>query len=248
MPGHVIYSGSSNLDGGPIVCIAVTESTNRKTGDMVQTYVLRADINPLEASRIGADRSVCGHCPHRGKADPTKPSGVAEGRSCYVSLTHGPAAVYRAYSRGRYALVHSADDITAIGRGRMVRVGTYGDPAAVPDSVWDALLKDASGMTGYTHARGHTYKRLMVSVDTLSEARDAWSAGRRTFRVIPVAEWQSLGVKALQKGEVLCPASKEAGYKVQCQTCGLCDGARRGRSVAIVAHGLGRKRVGWGRV
>ena len=39
--GYVIYKGPSLLDGAPIVVIAVIGSGNTKTGDMVQTYILR---------------------------------------------------------------------------------------------------------------------------------------------------------------------------------------------------------------
>jgi hypothetical protein len=40
-----------------------------------------------------------------------------------------------------------ADNIAArksIGRGRFVRIGTYGDGAAVPDYVWEELLSEAT--------------------------------------------------------------------------------------------------------
>jgi len=34
---------------------------------------------------------------------------------------------------------------------RKVRIGTYGDPAAVPARVWTALIRHTAGHTGYTH-------------------------------------------------------------------------------------------------
>ena len=45
--GAIIYRGPSLLDGKPIVVIAVglnSSSKNRKTGNMLQTYILRDDI------------------------------------------------------------------------------------------------------------------------------------------------------------------------------------------------------------
>jgi len=36
--------------------------------------------------------------------------------------------------------------------------------------------------------------------------------------------------------ETLCPASKEAGRRVQCAACRLCKGSARGKSIAIVEH------------
>ena len=65
MPGFVFFDGASLIDGAPIVGIAVLSSVNRKTGNMVQTYILRADQAPLDAIRAGDDESICGDCVHR---------------------------------------------------------------------------------------------------------------------------------------------------------------------------------------
>ena len=43
MPGIILWEGKSELDGKPIVLIAIDHSSNSKTGDMVQTYILRSD-------------------------------------------------------------------------------------------------------------------------------------------------------------------------------------------------------------
>ena len=51
--GFVLYDGPSVLDGQPIVVIATMETSNRKTGNMVQTWILRSDISPTDASKIG---------------------------------------------------------------------------------------------------------------------------------------------------------------------------------------------------
>jgi hypothetical protein len=39
--------------------------------------------------------------------------------------------------------------------------------------------------------------------------------------------------------ESVCPASHEAGAKLNCIDCGMCDGADTGRrgSIVIIAHG-----------
>src|SRR4249920_2581675 len=111
------------LDGAPIVAIALTASTNRKTGNMVQTYILRDDIAPLAALKTGDDASICGNCKHR----------PILGGACYVFVGQGPTVVYKTLARGGYP---QAADIAALGAGRMVRLGTYGDPAAVPVAVW----------------------------------------------------------------------------------------------------------------
>jgi hypothetical protein len=87
MNGLVLYRGPSMIDGQPIVCIATglaTKSTNEKTGDLIQTWILRDDIAPIDAANTGADVSICGDCPHRGQVI----DGKNVNRTCYVTLFH----------------------------------------------------------------------------------------------------------------------------------------------------------------
>lgn len=234
----VIYNGPSLIDGAPIVVLAQSNSTNRKTGDMVQTYILRADIDPITASRTGQDTSICGDCIHRGKPS-DKETGQAIDRTCYVTLAHGPLGKYKAYKRGAYPNAFGHDAIRAIGLGRMVRLGTYGDPCAVPSWIWESLIAACEGWTAYTHgATNPMPQQIMTSADSLAQAEKAWSRGERTFRVIKA-------LSDVVKGkEVICPASEEAGKRATCETCKLCAGASvRGKSVAIVAHGSNKRKA-----
>ena len=240
----IIYSGPSLIDGKPIVAIAIAKSGNSKTGNMVQTYIIRADINPLEASKTGADFSICGACIHRGTATNNPKRKIAERRSCYVNLGQGPLIVWKAFNRGFYPEVTGHRAIASIGKGRMVRLGTYGDPAAIPSYIWESLISEAQGHTAYTHQSGVTGVDarpdfMMVSADNEAQARDAWAQGKRTFRVVKsVAD-------IIRGSEISCPASKEAGYRTTCDKCGLCAGASvKGKSIAIVDHGpQNRKRA-----
>ena len=66
--GVILYEGPSMIDGAPIVVIANridTDSNNAKTGAMVQTFIMRQDIAPHEATKTGDDASICGDCTHR---------------------------------------------------------------------------------------------------------------------------------------------------------------------------------------
>lgn len=227
--GAVIYEGPSKIDGAPIVVIATGlkgSSANRKTGDMVQTWIMRADMEPHNATDSGADASVCGGCPHR----------PARGGSCYVKVWQAPLGVYRAYKRGSYAHRDPAD----CGAGRRVRLGSYGDPAAVPDSVWQAFTSTSIGWTGYTHQwrskrlAGGLKGLCQASVDTPAEHDAARAKGWGTFRVrLPQAD-------ALA-GEIICPASKEGGERTDCANCNLCSGVA-GKPVVIIVHGSTAKR------
>jgi hypothetical protein len=239
MENGIIYRGPSLLDGAPIVVVATFSKRNPKTGGMVQTYIIRDDMDPVTASRTGADAAICGACPLRGVANLAKDKGQADKRACYVTLIHGPAAVYRALSSGAYPDATDDDAAAAIGFGRMVRIGTYGDPAAVPVAVWDALTMRAKGWTAYTHQwlyHPDTLTYAMASVESLTAAKYIWARNGRTFRIIrDVAEMDTAR-------EVLCPASAEAGKRTTCADCHLCAGqaTRSPKSVAIVAHGNGR--------
>jgi hypothetical protein len=235
----ITYEGPSLYDGKPIVVLVQTGSSNRKTGDMVQTYILRSDIDPITASRMGEDSSICGTCPHMGTPNPDSDKGQAIGRTCYVTLAHGPLGKYKAYKAGRYDHAIGHDKIRALGLGRMVRLGTYGDPAAVPQYIWDSLTSACEGWTAYTHGEVNPAPdMIMTSAESASQAQAAWGRGERTFRVIA-------GLDSLIKGkEVLCPASEEAGMRTTCESCKLCAGASvKAKSVAIVAHGIAKRKA-----
>ena len=242
----IIYNGPSLIDGSPIVVVAIIKSGNRKTGNLIQSHILRADVDPLTASRNGTDFAICGNCTHRGTAhDGSNGKKTANGRTCYVNLGQGPLIVYKGLKRGIYPTA-DREQTRAIGRARMVRLGTYGDPQAVPATVWDDLLAESQGWTGYTHQHDAApdYRRLMASADTPQQAEAFHNRGIRTFRVIPVSTWEGNGKAALMKAEALCPASKEAGYRATCETCKLCTGSNTAaRSIAIVAHGTARNGV-----
>lgn len=236
--GVILYEGPSLLDGQPIVVIAnkiIDKSKNTKTGAMVQTYILRSAIDPMAAIKTGADISICGDCRHR-------PDPVTKTRTCYVNLAKSVTAVYGAYQRGRYARPNQDYDLALIPdllSGLMVRIGTYGDPAAVPAALWTQAIAYADGHNGYTHQwRKPEYQDLksicMASVDTVAEAYQAIKLGWRYFRV---RQKSSPIDRAI---ESICPAAKEAGAKVQCTDCRACGGlaSQASRSKVIEAHGI----------
>lgn len=238
--GYVLYQGPSVIDGAPIVVIYVPakRASNRKTGEMGQTYIFRADIPPMEASRIGADASVCGGCVHRGKID--RESGKLVGRSCYVTLFQGPRVVWDAWQRGRYQdITDNANAIALVGSGQLVRLGTYGDPASVPIAVWDALLSQSAGHTGYSHQwRAPRLRAVMrycqASCDTPADVAKASELGYGIFYVAPT-------VTDVPDGFLRCPASAEAGKTATCADCLMCDG--KGNRIVIAAHGAGATHV-----
>ena len=235
MGGQIIHHGPSMLDGAEIVVIATADSRNAKTGAMVQTWILGVDVAPHIAAKDGRDVSVCGECPLRTNSDGK--------RACYVRTHGAPLSVWRAFQRGSYRRANPAD----VGAGAIVRIGSYGDPAAVPAHVWEHFVSRSIGRTGYTHQWQHSdpvVRRnaealrgiVMASADSAADHAAAIAAGWRTFRVRRADQ-------PVLPAERVCPASSEAGYKTNCAACRACSGtAGRGHSsIAIIAHGNGAK-------
>ena len=178
MKSGIIYKGPSQLDGKPIVVIATYSNRNTKTGAVVQTYILTLE-NPLEASKTGRDSTICGSCIMRGTPTDDPKRKIAKGRRCYVNLGQGVLIVFRAFERGVYPMADSPDARRSLGAGRFIRIGTYGDPAAVPDYVWDELIGHARNHTAYTHQiRMETRHRNAVSglIRRSSDSLGSWSS------------------------------------------------------------------------
>lgn len=244
MPGYEIFRGNSWIDGAPIVAIATTNTENRKTGDMVQTWILRADIDPVRAVAGAADASICGNCPHRGEWSDDLARMI--NRSCYVNIGQAPRSVYMAWQRGAYPRIGS-DRLAVLMHGQAVRLGAYGDPALLPARILRALTVGARLHTGYTHQwrdprAAHARRVCMASCDSAQDVTDATAAGWRAFHV---------GADA-PAGAITCPASDEyearTGRRTTCAECGLCGGNTRAglpvspavaRVVTIRPHGSG---------
>lgn len=231
MSGFVIYRGPSMIDNKPIVVVAIIKSKNAKTGNLIQTYILVDNgLSPLDNIKSLEDYSICGDCPHR----------RGTGGGCYVNVGYAPNQITKKLNRNGYEF--SLEKASAKCSGRTVRLGSYGDPAAVPLYVWEKLLENSSSHVGYTHqwknqATKDHMKFCMASVDSSEERNEAKALGYRTFRVRTEEE-------VLADFEFVCPASKEAGKKMLCERCKACSGGidtNKGDPV-IQVHGTWKKR------
>ena len=218
MNGFVIHEDESRV----IIATGFsTKSDNRKTGDMIQIWILVKSVDPVAAIKTGLDRLICGNCVHRG-------DGHGKERSCYVNVGQAPQGIWKAWKAGRYPTLQWMD----IFSGRKVRFGAYGDPTHIPLPLALAIAGVSSGWTGYTHqwrkpSLQGWRQLLMASVDSIAELVIARSLGWSTFRV---------GSEA-SVGESLC-ASERVG--TPCMDCLLCAGSRNGlESVHIPPHGSG---------
>jgi len=227
--GFILYEGKSSIDSKPIVCIGTLKTDNPKTGNMIQTWIIRSDINPIEAIYNGEDYSVCGDCKHRGDN--------GRDRSCYVVVGQAVGRVYRAYKNNKYSVL-SDEVLNKVTRNRMIRLGAYGNISAIPYEITSKLVENSLGYTGYVHNYLTCDQRFrnicMASVDSDTEYLSAKALGWRAFRVRGSDE-------PLLKGEFSCPASEEAGHRLTCENCLACSGTRFGRvgggDVSIIVHG-----------
>lgn len=235
--GIILWQGKSKLDGQRIMVVATgvygsKTSKNYKTGKMIQTYILRRDIHPMLARRMGEDFSICGDCKLR------------ECSACYLNLCHGPINVFHAFIDGSYK-DYEPGDIEHF-KGRNIRIGSYGDPSFVPYEVWENICNVSKGWSGYTHQWKNCDQRLkkycMASTDSivgyLNEYEKAKNKGWRSFRLFA----NDKGVTVFdvkQENELICPASKEGGMKTDCNHCKICSGdsSKTTKDILINLHG-----------
>lgn len=224
----VFYEGPSELDGSTIIRAYLTgyerPSANVKTGPMVQTWIMKADRPPYAAVLDGTDAAVCGSCIHRGDG--------FKNRSCYVNVLQGPTRAYE-----NVLAFTTVEEAARLCAWKVVRLGAYGNPSAVPYDVWESLLAHTKGWTGYEHewrTCDPRFKRLcMASVESEADAEEARKRGWRTYRV--VADTNQIH----KRNEILCPASDEAGRRTTCLECRLCNGTgSSAKSVAVPVHGI----------
>lgn len=213
--GLVLHRGISPGTGDPYVVIATFESRNDKTGNMITVWIVRDDVNPVEAKKRGEMHATCLGCV----------LGTIGG--CYVTVQNAPLAIWRCYKDGGYAEYDPAQHDRYV-RDRSVRWGGYGEPVLVPIELvrrWSTML--SGGWTGYTHQwrrrEWQGYRSyFMASVHSIAQRDIAWGMGWRTFR-----DCTSLEAEPMTRGEFNCPASYEAGERMQCIDCMACDGADR---------------------
>lgn len=239
--GYVVYEGPSTITGAPIVAVLTLRSTNEKTGNIPQLWILDGERAPHVATKSGADSSVCGGCVHR----------PSLGGSCYVLVHNAPRAVWQAWQDGRYppADAEKLGLLFRLRAPRALRLGAYGDPCAIPLPVLRGLVESARSagvvVLGYTHRwralMARSYRDfLMASVDSPAERVAADAAGWRTFRVRSPGE-------DLLPGERVCPAESDG---MTCNACRRCDGmaSPERASVVIHAHGSPSRLHSWRRV
>ena len=219
---YIIHRGEKN---GQKFFVAASgfarKSDNRKTGDMIQVWIMLEDVNPVAAVSSGLDAvTICEGCP------------FASGNGCYVNVGQAPLGVFRANERGNLPTLLPKDYAQAFA-GRKVRFGAYGNPTLIPLSIVKAIAKVSAGWTGYFHnwktmsaEKRKAYNQyFMVSTETASSLELANSLQLRVFHVSPVQPENTVECLADSRG-------------LTCAQCQLCQGWNKpAKSVWINPHG-----------
>lgn len=209
-------------------------STNGKTGDGVQIWILPLEWVVKGTTAMEDDSASCMDCPHSKSA----------GRSCYVrkanserGLKSKVRSLHFSYKKGTLDIRHIVEATREVSNcaGKFIRFGAYGEPVLIGESIVRELTTVADEWTGYTHqwyqpAYSWSSKYFMASVETDALQAKAELKGYRTFRVRSKND-------EIKAREVSCPASKEAGNKTTCNKCGLCKGtSSQAKSITIIKH------------
>jgi hypothetical protein len=201
-------------------------SNNRKTGNMIQIWIMNTNINPVEAVATGIDAiTVCKGCP------------FASGNGCYVNVGQAPLAIWKAFKAGKYPTLPPKDYARAFG-GRKVRFGAYGNPSMMPLSIVKAIAKVCNGWTGYFHdwhtmptAKADAYAQyFMVSTDTEESRLCAEENEWRYFHVSPTQPANTMECLSDAKG-------------MTCADCKLCAGLSKARQKSIWINPHGSKKA-----
>jgi len=218
---YIIHRGTVN--GQPYFVAAsgfTRASDNRKTGDMIQLWIMLENIDPVAVVQSGLDAStVCQGCP------------FASGNGCYVNVGQAPLGIYKAARNGLPEMLPK--DYAKFFSGRKVRFGAYGNPTLLPISKVKAIAKASSGWTGYFHnwksmpaAKREAYNAyFMASTETQTSLELAQSLQLRVFHVSPIQPQNTVECLSDSRG-------------LTCAQCQLCQGwSKPAKSVWINPHG-----------
>lgn len=210
---HSVVLVLTNIKGG---------SQNEKTGDMVQSWVF--DRNKLTDRVFGAK---CSECPMVSECY------VMKGRGAHNAVRRATLKALGLLEGNTSYKVVSLSEVLPMLSGRPLRLGSYGDPSAIPLDDMRALVEAADGHTGYTHfwrSSDPAYSQfLMASVEDLAGEMLAQSLGYRTYRVLRKHETQH----EVSERSILC-LEKSAG--LSCADCLVCCGTSKPRAKNIYIY------------
>jgi len=220
--GYILHETMENGEKVAIIATGITRKTNnRKTGNMIQIWILLANQNPIAAVQSGLDaNTICQGCPFAG------------GQGCYVNVSQAPLAIWKAYNKGKYPKLNPAN-YEKVFSGRKVRFGAYGNPTLIPLAMVKAIASVSKGWTGYFHnwrelgqAKAKAYNAyFMASTESATSFDLANTQGLRVFHANTKQP----------ENTVECLSDS---HGISCAECQLCQGwNKRAKNVWINPHG-----------
>ena len=220
--GYTLHKTTENGESVIIIATGFKKPTeNRKTGKMIQVWILLENVAPTAAVLSGLDAiTICQGCP------------FASGNGCYVNVGQAPLSVWKSYHKGNYPEL-APKDYERVFNGHKVRFGAYGNPTLLPLAKVKAIAKASKGWTGYFHnwqqmtaAKANAYNQFfMASTETKDSYRLASNLGLRTFHASPIQP----------ENTVECVSDT---HGIACADCQLCQGLnKRAKNVWINPHG-----------
>ena len=204
-----------------ITCI-IKASSNDKTGDLIQTYLIDKKLMHEETVNFG---SKCLECAMLSK--------------CYVNKDKLSVrnALKRLESDSKttsYELVSFDEALKHLKKAEKgLRLGTYGDPSILPLSDIEKLVNVSRMHTGYTHFWREIptkYSRfLMASTECNADDLFSESLGYRAFRVLLKDKKEH----TINDNFIECLNSS---HDKTCLECKLCNGNDKGSKKSIYNH------------
>jgi len=216
MTGMILHESNN------IVIIITFKSGNKKTGDMAQIWIMRSDINPVEAIKQNIDDIICFECIHR------------LNRTCYINPGQAPLKVYEAYKKGLYEPLN-LERLSHELRYKTVRFGAYGEPVLIPIDIVKHIIKSSMSYTGYTQQWNNPkYKQyrdiFMASIESNKQLKQTKKLGIRSYRV-------TNNQNDIKSNEIICPNVTKG---ITCNLCTLCDNQgkhKNAKSIVVPVHG-----------
>ena len=238
MQSTILYHGPAAAPyRGTVTAVLFRSLDNPKTGPTLAIAILPGTGMTAVSDRTqGEDGACCGACPFRSVA------GGGNG-GCYVSSV--ALMGYTAAARSAWqADAHGFPSAWPMRHGRPLplRLGAYGDPAALPAHVIRSVRAHAGAsgahVWGYTHGwakRPDLADMCMASVESSAGQARAVAKGWRVYRIVRDAS--ELATTGLQE----C----ESSTGLACVDCRKCagTGAAADNGRAIIVHGPSAKRA-----
>jgi hypothetical protein len=241
-PSHLIDRSGNTPSGNIFVVLSGLRdpSTNRKTGPMIQTWIL--PVGEFPSVRTAAAYRVCGDCEMES--------------ACYVNRITLSGFYQRFNQLPRVDFMQlSARERDRLLGSAAIRLGAFGNPSAMPLELAEALI-EGRNHTSYDamwRTIDPAWARVsMASCSSAEDAIEAWSRGWRVFLTLPddtkQARAEIVKVKAAGATGLMC---RFYSSELQCYACRDCSGQVKEHRASVILnplHGPRTRRVAYHRM